>query len=41
MMDLNRIEYLGLERVMRRGSAEIVAEVDGALFIRDSVSGAY
>ena len=40
-MDFKRIEFLGLERVMRRGSGETVAECDGALLVRDSVSGAY
>ena len=41
MMDLSGIDYLGLDRVLKRGSGEIIAERDNALFIRDSVSGAY
>ena len=40
-MELKRIEYLGLERVIKRGSGEIVAERDDALFVRDAVSGSY
>ena len=39
-MDIQGIDYLGLERVLKRGSGEIIAEQDDALFIRDSVSGA-
>ena len=35
------IDYLGLDRVLRRGSGEIVAEREGALLIRDRISGAY
>ncbi len=35
------IDYLGLDRVLKRGSGEIIAEQDDALLIRDSVSGAY
>lgn len=40
-MDISRIECLGLDRVLRRGSGEILAERDDALLIRDRVSGAY
>lgn len=40
-MDISGIDYLGLDRVMRRGSGEIIAERDDALLIRDRVSGAY
>ena len=41
-MDIsNNIKYLGLDRVLRRGSAEMIAERDDALLIRDRVSGAY
>lgn len=40
-MDISRIECLGLDRVLRRGSGEILAEQDDALLIRDRVSGAY
>lgn len=38
--DTARIEYLGLDRVMRRGTAEILFQDEQALFIRDTVSGA-
>ena len=41
MMDLSRIEYLGLERVLKRGSGEVIADTGNALLIRDSISGAY
>ena len=40
-MDISGIEYLGLKRVLKRGSGEIIAEREQALLIRDSVSGAY
>ena len=40
-MDISGIDYLGLDRVLRRGSGEILAEREDALLIRDSVSGAY
>ncbi len=40
-MDISGIDYLGLERVLRRGSGDIIAERDDALLIRDRVSGAY
>lgn len=40
-MDVGRIEYLGLDRVLKRGSGEILAEREDALLVRDSVSGAY
>ena len=41
MMDLSRIEYLGLERVLKRGSGEVIADTGNALMIRDNISGAY
>ena len=34
-------DLLGLDRVLRRGSGEIIEETGGALLIRDRVSGAY
>ena len=37
-MDLNRIEYLGLRRVMDRGTAEIIEQNEDVLFIMDTVS---
>ena len=40
-MDLTKIDYLGLDRVLRRGSGEILAQEDDALLIRDRISGAY
>ncbi len=40
-MNIDGIDYLGLDRVLKRGSGEIVADTDQALLVRDSVSGAY
>ena len=40
-MDISGIDYLGIDRVLRRGSGEIILKQDDALFIRDRVSGAY
>lgn len=40
-MDLYGIEYLGIDRVIRRGSGEILFESEDALLVRDNVSGAY
>ena len=40
-MDLTGIDCLGLDRVLRRGTGEILEERSGALLIADSVSGAY
>jgi len=39
-MDIHGIDYLGLDCVLKRGSGEIIAQQDDALFIRDTVSGA-
>jgi ribosomal protein S18 acetylase RimI-like enzyme len=41
MTDISRIEYLGIERVLKRGTGEIIADSDHALLVRDSVSGGY
>ena len=40
-MDISRIENLGIDRVLKRGTGEILAEEKGVLLIRDAVSGAY
>ena len=40
-MDLTGIDFLGLNRVLRRGMGEIIGRGDGALLVHDSVSGAY
>lgn len=40
-MDISGINYLGLDCVLKRGSGEIVVKQEDALFIRDSISGAY
>ena len=39
-MNITGIDTLGLDRVLKRGSGEILAERDDALLVRDSVSGA-
>ena len=39
-MDISGIDCLGLDRVLKRGSGEILADRDNALLVRDSVSGA-
>lgn len=41
IMDTSEIDYLGIDRVLRRGSGELIAKQDDALLIRDSVSEAY
>lgn len=40
-MDISGIDNLGIERVLKRGSGEVIAEQDDALLVRDTVSGAY
>lgn len=40
-MDISGIDYLGLARVLKRGTGEILAEADRLMLVRDSVSGAY
>ena len=40
-MDISGIDYLGLDRVMKRGSGEIIANPEDTLLIRDSISGGY
>lgn len=40
-MDIDGIDYLGLDRVLKRGSGEIIINENKALLVRDSVSGAY
>ena len=40
-MDTAKIELLGIDRVLRRGTGEIVERREGALLVYDSVSGAY
>ena len=40
IMDLTKIEYLGLDRVLKRGSGDVLEQREDALLIRDRVSGA-
>ena len=39
-MNLDGIDYLGIDRVLKRGSGEIIAEAEHVLLVRDSVSEA-
>ena len=39
-MNIDGIDYLGIDRVLKRGSGEIIAETDHALLVRDTVSEA-
>lgn len=40
-LDLTEIDYLGIHRVLKRGTGEVIERHDAALLVRDSVSGAY
>ena len=40
-MNISGIDELGLDRVLKRGSGEILADQERALLVRDKVSGAY
>lgn len=40
-MDIGGIDYVGIDRVLKRGSGEIIVDTKNALFVRDIVSGAY
>ncbi len=40
-MDIGGIDHLGIDRVLKRGTGEIIANEENALLVRDSVSGAY
>ena len=40
-MTTTGIDHLGLERVLRRGTGEIIEQHEQALFVRDTVSGAF
>lgn len=40
-MDLKNIDYLGIERVLRRGSGKVIEESENALLVFDEVSRAY
>ena len=41
MIDISGIDYLGLDRVLKRGTGSVIADPGNALLIRDNVSGAY
>lgn len=40
-MDTSGINYIGIDRVLKRGTGDIVADLDNALLVRDDVSGAF
>lgn len=40
-MDITGIDYLGIDRVLKRGTGEIIENHANALLVRDNVSGAY
>ena len=40
-MDLKRIEYLGIDRVLQRGTGHIIEENEELLLVYDDVSGAF
>ena len=40
-MDLTDIEYLGIDRVLKRGTGKVIERYDTALLVHDSVSGAW
>ena len=40
-MNISGIDYLGLDRVLKRGTGEIIEELNNALLVRDKISGAY
>lgn len=39
-MDLTAIDFLGLDRVLKRGTGRVIEQQDQAVLVRDSVSGA-
>lgn len=41
MVDLRDIDYLGLDRVIKRGTGKIIADEGKALLVKDIVSSAY
>ena len=40
-MDIKGIDYLGMDRLLKRGSGEIIVNTNNAFFIRDTISEAY
>ena len=39
-MDISGIKYLGIDRVLKRGTGEVLADLDNVLLVRDNVSSA-
>ena len=40
-MELTGIDYLGIDRVLKRGTGKVMEQHDAALLVHDSISGAY
>ena len=40
-MDLTGIDFLGIDRVLKRGTGEVIERHDAALLVHDGISGAY
>lgn len=41
MMDISTIEYVGFERILKRGTGKVIEENERALFLYDTVSEVY
>ena len=41
MIDFNGIDYLGIDRIVKRGSAEFIVQNDRFVLVRDTVSGVF
>lgn len=41
IMDISGIDFLGIDRVIKRSTAEIIEQNDNALLVFDKVSKAY
>lgn len=41
MIDFNGIDYLGIDRIVKRGSAEFIERNERFVFVRDTVSGVF
>ena len=40
-MDLTGIDYLGIDRVLKRGTGQVIEQHDQAILVHDSISGAF
>ena len=41
MTKLMKIDYLGIDRVLKHGSGEIIAKMDQALLVRDTMENGF